>query len=445
MEYTKTLVQYLLTSRPADIPQDVRHEARRAVLNIVGCCLGGAPHEAMDMAISALSPYSGPATSAVIGRSERTDPLLASLLNGLSSHVHDYDDTTPRNYIHCTPPVASALLAYASANRVSGEDFMHAFVLGFEVVSRIGNATYPSYYEQGWHSTGSIGVMGAAVAIGTLLRLDELQMTHALGLAATQAAGIREMFGSMAKGFHPGRAAQGGYVAALLAQKGFTSGTKVLEGPRGFAAVSCREYDLSKVTDQLGTNYDLRVNTYKPFPCGIVIHPTIDACIQLHDEHGIRGEDIQAVELRVAPLVKDLCNKQFITTDLEGKFSIYHGAAMGLVRGKGGHAEFTTEAVNDPALRRVRELAVATGDPSVSEDGAIVDVMLRNGRKVHITLQHSLGNLQRPLTDGQLEAKFRDQAGVITPRQADAAIAACWRFDQLEDMGPVIEASVPLR
>jgi 2-methylcitrate dehydratase PrpD len=443
MEYTKRLAEYVVQSRPEDIPADVWNEGKRALLNVVGCCLGGSPHEAMGATLRALSPYSGERTSAVIGRSERADPLLASLLNGISSHVHDYDDTTPKNYIHCSPPVAPALLAYASANPVSGRDFLHAFILGFEVVSRIGNATYPSYYDQGWHSTGSIGVFGAAVAIGRLLKLDSTQMVHALGLAATQSAGIREMFGSMAKSFHPGRAAQGGYVAALMAQQGFTTGTQVLEGPRGFAAVQCRDYDLNKVTDGLGQEFDLRVNTYKPFPCGIVIHPTIDACIQLHERHHLVAEEIAAVELRVAPLVKDLCNKQFISTDLEGKFSVYHGAAIGLARGKGGLADFTAEAVNDPALRRIRELAVAIGDPSVSEDSCVARVTMRNGDSFHIALEHSLGNLEKPLSNDQLEAKFRDQAGVIRPEQADAAIQACWAIDTAPNLSRLIDSCVP--
>ena len=168
-------------------------------------------------------------------------PLHASLLNGLSSHVHDFDDTTPKNYIHPTSPVASALFAYASANAVNGTDFMHAFILGFEAESRIGNSVYPAHYDVGWHITGTAGVFGAAVAIGKLLRLTEQQMIWAIGLAATQAAGLREMFGSMAKSLHPGRAAQNGYAAALLAREGFTAGEHSLEGPRGFAAVQAAQ------------------------------------------------------------------------------------------------------------------------------------------------------------------------------------------------------------
>src|SRR5690606_34287320 len=203
----------------------------------LGCALGGAEEEAVEIAVRTFAPCFGPATARIIGRREQADPLHAALLNGISSHVHDFDDTLPKNYIHATSPVASALFAYASANKVSGRDFVHAFILGFETTSRIGNATYPAHYDAGWHSTGSCGIFGAAVAVGKLISLDVQQMIWAIGLAATQASGIREMFGAMGKAFHPGRAAQNGYGAALLAKNGFTGGRHGLEGPRGFAAV----------------------------------------------------------------------------------------------------------------------------------------------------------------------------------------------------------------
>ncbi|BBK42539.1 hypothetical protein STVA_25590 [Allostella vacuolata] len=443
MTVTRQLVNYLLDSRLDAIPADVQREAKRALVNVVGCALGGADHPAMDMTIRALGPYAGPPTSAVLGRRERFDPLLASLLNGISSHVHDYDDTLPKNYIHASSPVASALFAYASVNPVSGPDFLHAFILGFEVVSRIGNATYPAHYDAGWHSTGSVGVFGAAVAVGRLLGLDAERMTYAIGLAATQAAGIREMFGSMGKGFHPGRSAQSGYMAALLAEQGFTSGRFPLEGPRGFAAVTAASYDLDRITDGLGRDFDLLVNTYKPFPCGIVIHPTIDACSQLHHQHGITADQVAAVELRVAPLVKDLCDKKVISVGLEGKFSIYHAAAIGLGRGKAGLAEFTDEAVNDPALKRLRLMTEAVGDAGVSEDAVVVSVRLQDGRTVGMHLEESLGNLKRPLSDAQLEAKFRDQAKVLAPAGVDAAIAGCWGIAEMADVSTLIAACVP--
>jgi 2-methylcitrate dehydratase PrpD len=201
---------------------------------------------------------------------------------------------------------------------------------------------------------------------------------------------------------------------------------------------------LSKITSRLGDDWDLRVNTYKPFPCGIVNHPTIDAAIQIHDEHHPVPEQIEAVRLRVAPLVLDLCNQQNITKGLQGKFSVYHGAAVGLVRGKAGLQEYSDEAVNDPAIKRVRERATAVGDASITEDQARVEVELTGGRVLTKFVEESLGNLKRPLTDGQLAAKFRDQALLALPAaQVDRLIDLCWRIDVLDDVSELVRGASP--
>lgn len=444
MSETRTLASFIINTRSSEIPEDVRHEGKRALLNIVGCALGGANHPAVDAAIRALTPVFGAPTAAVLGRPERMDPLHASLMNGISSHVLDYDDTMPKNYGHHSSPVASALLAYASVNRVSGRDLLDAFIIGFETSARVANAVYPAHYDVGWHMTGTAGVFGSAAAVGRVAGLDDQQMVWALGLAATQAAGLREMFGSMAKSFHPGRSAQNGYASVLLAHTCFTSGERGLEGPRGFAAVQAASYDLSRITNGLGVHYELHDNTYKPFPCGIVIHPTIDGCIQLHDEHGLAPESIAAVRLRVAPLVLDLCNQKDITKGLQGKFSVYHGAAIGLVRGRGGLAEFTDEAVNDPAIRRVREATTATADPSITEDQSSIEVQLADGRVLTRFVEASLGNTRRPLSDQQLETKCREQALLgLDPEAVDRLVDLCWNVDEVADAGELVAATVP--
>ncbi len=440
MSETKDLASWVVKSRLVDIPDDVRREALRAIVNYTGCALGGSPDPAVNNAMCAFAPFFGPPAARILGRVERADPLHAALMNGISSHVYDYDDTTPKNYIHPSSPVASALFAYVSANPVSGRDFVHAFILGFEAESRIGNSVYPAHYDAGWHITGTAGVFGAAVAIGKLIGLNEQQMIWAIGLAATQAAGLREMFGSMAKSLHPGRAAQNGYASALLAQAGFTSGVHGLEGPRGFAAVQAAKYDLSKITANLGVDFDLRANTYKPFPCGIVNHPTIDGAIQIHNENKPAPESIRAVRLRVAPLVLDLCNQQNITRGLQGKFSVYHGAAIGLVRGKAGIREYTDEAVNDPAIKRVRESATAAGDPSLTEDQANVEVELVTGEKISRFVEKSLGNVNRPLSNQQLNEKFRDQAVLALPAdRVERVIELCWRIGELADVNELVQ------
>jgi 2-methylcitrate dehydratase PrpD len=441
---TLKLAAYVTDSQFDALPTDVVSESRRAILNYLGCALGGSLEPALDKAIQVLAPYSGPAKANVLGRRESFDELHAALLNGIGSHVHEYDDTLPQNYIHPSVPVASALFAYASANPVSGRDFMHAFILGLEVESRIGDAVYPAHYDAGWHITSTTGVFGAAAATGKLLGLSTAQMVWAFGLAATQAAGIREMFGSMAKSFQPGRAAQNGLTAARLAAADFTAGERALEGPRGFAPVTAREYDLGKITLDLGQDFALRRNAYKPYACGLVVHPTIDGCSQIRERDRPDPLSIASVELKVAPLVLDLCNQRELKRALQSKYSIYHAAAIGLVRGKGGLQEFTEDAVSDPLLSRLRDRVQVSADENVSEDQVDITVRMTDGTSYALFVEQSLGNVHRPLSDTQLEDKFRDQAVLALPAErVDVLINACWNIGHSEDAGAIARATNP--
>jgi len=438
LSVTNALASFVVSSRFESIPTDVIHEAKRALLNFAGCAIGGSREPAVETAIRALQPFSGERTAALLARPERFDPLYASVINGISGHVFEYDDTTPMNYIHPTPPVASALFAFASANKISGIDFLHAFILGFETESRIGNAVYPAHYDAGWHITATAGVFGAAAAVGKLLNLSTQEMIWAMGLAATQASGLREMFGSMAKSFHAGHAARNGYLAAVLAKSGFTAGEHAIEGPRGFAPVLASRYELSKITTGLGEDFQIRYNTYKPYPCGLVVQPTIDGCIDLYRDYRSAPESIRAIRVRVAPLVLDLCNKRNFQTGLESKYSIYHSAAIGLVRGKAGHDEYTDAAANDPLLRRVRELVTPISDAQITEDQSDIEVELEDGRVLHRFVECSLGNLKRPLSDRQLEEKFRDQ---VRLPDVDRLIDMFWRLDESLHVNEIVSAT----
>jgi 2-methylcitrate dehydratase PrpD len=234
------------------------------------------------------------------------DVLHAALVNGISSHVLDFDDTHLKTVIHPAGPVASAILALAETRPVSGRDFLHALVLGAEVECRIGNAVYPAHYDRGWHITGTAGVFGAAAACGRLLGLSEQQMCWALGLAATQPVGLREMFGTMTKSFHPGRAAQNGFTAALLAKENFTSSEVGIEGRTAWAHVLSTACDFTQITNGLGEHFEISLNTYKPFACGVVLHPIIDACLQLRAANHLTPDAIDRVDIAVPPLVFEL-------------------------------------------------------------------------------------------------------------------------------------------
>jgi 2-methylcitrate dehydratase PrpD len=441
-EVTRLLAQYLVAARPDDVPADVRREATRSFLNWLGCAVGGSAHPTLDIALTALRPFAGAAQATVLGRADRLDIFHAALLNGISSHVFDFDDTHLKTIIHPAGPVASAILALAEHRPVSGRDFLHAFILGVETECRIGNAVYPKHYDIGWHITGTAGVFGAAAAAGKLLGLDEQKMIWALGIAGTQSSGFREMFGTMCKSFHPGRAAQNGLTAAHLAAQGFTSSNRVLEAPRGFAHVMSVERDFKEITENLGKSFEIALNTYKPFACGIVIHPSIDGCVQIRNENGVKAEDIAAIALRVHPLVLELTGKKTPQTGLEGKFSVYHSAAAAIIYGRAGEEEYSDAVVHDPRVITLRDKVTAEADKSVHEDAAYLRVTLTSGKVIEKHVVHAIGSLERPMSDADLEAKFHHLADPVTGKaQAAKLIKLAREIETLPDIGEIARAS----
>jgi 2-methylcitrate dehydratase PrpD len=443
-EPTLALARFVAAADPRDLPRPVRHEARRALLNWVGCAIGASRHDAVERAIAALGPFAGVPQATVLGRNERFDILHAALLNGMSSHTFDFDDTHLKTIIHPTGPVASALLALAEHMPVTGEAFIHAFVLGTEVECRIGNAVYPSHYDVGWHITGTAGVFGAAAAVGRLLGLTEQQLVWALGIAATQASGLREMFGSMCKPLHVGLAARNGMQAALLARHDFTSAAQPIEGRRGFAHVLATERDFSKITEGLGATWELADNSYKPFACGVVVHPVIDGCVQLRDEHHLTAVAIEAIDLEVHPLVLELTGKKTPHSGLEGKFSVYHSAAVAIVDGAAGQAQYSDARVADPTVAALRERVHAVVDPALSEDAAHLRIRLKDGRTLERHVAHALGSVGNPMRDRDLEAKFRSLCAPILGADAsEDIIAACWNFETNADSGSLARSTVP--
>ena len=437
MNETRALARFLVNSRYQDIPHPVRHEAARALLNWVGCAVGGSGHETLDRALAALTPFAGAAQASVLGRSERLDILHTALLNGISSHLLDFDDTHARA-IHPSAPVLPALLAYAEWEGVSGADLLHAFILGVEAECRVGLSVYPEHHDIGWHITGTAGTFGAAAAIGKLIGLTEQQMTWALGLAATQAAGLQEMFGSMSKSLHPGRAAQNGLSAALLAKQGFTSSECAIEAPRGFGHVLSTKFDPAVVTHELGEHYELSLNMYKPYACGLVVHAAIDGCLQLRQEHQLKPEDVDAIALTVCPRTLQLTGNKTPRTGLEGKFSVYHVAAAAIVFGIVGESQFSDACVLDPRVIAVRERVSATADDRIERTQATVTIRLKDGRSVTRHIEHALGTLGRPMSDADLETKFRGLSEeILGAAQTSELISLCWSVGSLRDAGAI--------
>ena len=442
---THILARYAATATIDQVPPKVRHEAARTLLNWVGVAVGGSRQGAPDHAVKALAPFSGPPQAHLFGRTETFDALNAALINGISSHVLDFDDTHLKTIIHPAGPVASALTAWSNVKPVSGAEFMNALVIGCEVELRMGNSVYPEHYAKGWHITGTTGVFGAATALGRVLSLDERHMTWAIGLAASQPVGLKVQFGSDTKSFHPGRAAQNGMTSALLAQQGFTASEVAIEGFDGWGQAMSTRHDWAEVTEGLGTRYEIALNTYKPFAAGIVSHPAIDAAIQLRNAEHVAPDEIEAIDLKVHPLVLNLMGKTDPQAGLEGKFSIYHAVAVAMVTGRGGEKAFTDSAVMDPTVVAVRKIVTAEIDPAIKPDQVDMTVTLKDGRVLHKFIDHAVGSQSNPMSDAQLEEKFTDLCdGILPPDRVKQLIALCWGVWDLKDAGDIIRAGAAI-
>jgi len=431
---TRILADFVARHPSRGWSDTVDHEAHRTFYNWLGCAIGAAHHEAAEAAVAAANMLQPAAQASVLGRSEKLDMCNAALVNGITSHTFDFDDTHLKTIIHPAGPVASAVLALAEHQGLSGRDVLDALVLGIDVACRVGNTMYPDHYDRGWHITGSTGMLGAAAACARLLRLNAEQTTMALGIAASQPVGLREQFGTMTKPFHPGGAARAGLMSALLASKGFTSSSKALEAPRGFIQVASDKRAWNEITDELGSRFEISFNTYKPFACGIVIHPSIDACVQLR-ERGVTPDQIERIELRVHSLVLELTGKKEPKDGLQGKFSVYHGCAAGLIYGRAGEDEFSDAVVTDPLVVQTRNKVQAVVDDSIDEAAVRVSAVLKNGERVDVYVEHAIGSLQKPLTDAQLQDKFNALVvPVLGQARADEITRTCWQLGSVADV-----------
>lgn len=335
---------------------------------------------------------------------------------------------------------------------------------GIEVECKLGLAVWPQHYDVGWHITSTTGSIGAAVAVSRILKLNREKIVQSIGVAATQVVGLREMFGSHTKSFHPGRAAQAGLMAALLAKEEYTSSETSLEAKRGWAnvvGVSKGELsiqdDLGKWTGSCGQSeiglpvvtgegradeasngrWEILRNSFKPFPCGIVIHPVIDACAQIHQEiekEGLKANEIERVYAKVHPLVLELTGKKKPKNGLQAKFSVYHGGACGLVFGKATPSQYDDRVVRDAKVMAVRDRIQADTDDSLGADETRIVVEFKGGWRLEKHVQHAVGSMEVPLDEQRLQAKFVDQCEKVLGDDVRTASDRLWRIETVEDV-----------
>jgi 2-methylcitrate dehydratase PrpD len=432
------LGRFVAETRSEDLPEPLRHQGKRSLLNFIGCALGVAHSPPVDMAMRVLAPLSGPDRVTVIGRAERLDPLGAAFVNAIGGNLLDYDDTHLRTVIHPAAPVAPAALALGELRGLSGPDVLRAFILGAEVECRIGNAVSPGHYARGWHITSTCGVFGAAAAGAALLGLNAQQTAHAIGVASSQSAGTIENLPSAGKNVSVGNAARNGLFAALLAEQGYTAAPAAIEGALGWARAMGDVPAVEEITGELGQRWEMLANTFKPYPCGIVMHAVVDACLALRRDHSLTAADIVEITVSGDQLLLDRGDRT-VTSDRDARVSIHHCAAVSFLFGAAGLKEFSDETVHAPEIVALRSLTHARLDASSPRGAATATVRTKDGRSLTATVLHPIGSAERPLSDQDIEAKVRDSArhgefqGSI-----DDVIAAVWRLDTMETIGPLI-------
>ena len=441
---TRILGEFVAVHPSCGWDASVEREARRTILNWLGCAIGASRHASVEGALAAIHELAPGAQSSMLGRDDRVDMAGAALVNGISAHAFDFDDTHLKTIIHPAAPIASAAFSLAEHSGADGRRFIDSLVLGVEVACRVGNAIYPDHYDRGWHITGSVGMLGAAAASARVLGLDAARTALALGIAASQPAGVREQFGSMTKSLHAGAAAQSGLMAALLARHGFTASERALEAKRGLLRTFSTKCDWTEITGELGKRFEISYNTYKPFACGVVIHPAIDGCVQLREAHGLRAADIEQVKLKVHPLVLELTGKTSPRSGLEGKFSVYHACAAGIIFGQAAESEFSDEIVARPDVVALRQRIRAEVDPAIAEDAADVTIACRDGRGLHVFVEHAIGSLERPMSDGDLERKFHALVDpVLGHERASTLIECCAALEEIKDLRALTSLARP--
>jgi len=441
---TRLLAEFVVGHPSKGWDAAVDKEAHRTIGNWLGCAIGAARHPTVEAALAAVMDLSPAPQASVLGRNDRVDVASAAMLNGITSHTFDFDDTHLKTIIHPAGPVASAALALAEHHGASGRQLVDAVVVGIDVACRVGNAIYPDHYDRGWHITGSTGMLGAAAAGARLLGLDAGRAAMALGIAASQPIGVREQFGTMTKPFHPGAAARAGLMSALMAKHGYTASTRALEAPRGLMQTYSAKCDWSEITRDLGQRFEISFNSYKPFACGIVIHPSIDGCVQLRNAHALTAADIERIDLRVHSLVLELTGKKTPQSGLEAKFSVFHAAAAGIFFGQAGEAEFSDAVVARPDVIALRDRIQAVVDSAIDEASADVTVTCKDGRRLHVFVEHAIGSVQRPMSDADLARKFH---GLVDPvlgaARADQLIAQCAALGTAADVRALAAATRP--
>lgn len=441
MPLTQRLARYACEARFAALPEAVRAESVRAFLNWTGCVLGGCREPAVCAAVAASALTGGGSAATLIGQGGRSDLATAAFVNCLSSAILAFDDTHLATVTHPTGPVAAGLLAHAETQAVTGAEFLNALMLGMEITCRLSTALLlpPARGNTALYVTGLSGPVGAAAALGRVMRLDETRMRAAIGLAASMAAGFRATHGAMSGLMVPAQAARNAVHAAGLAAQGFTCMEDVLESERGFLRIFSPDAEPAVALDGLGVRFEVLANAYKPYPAGIVVHAAVDACLEAMA--GAPGAALpQTISLTVPPLAQALANRPQPTDFFAAQISLQHWAAHACLRRSAGIEALRPDAIGATDIAALRAKVEITTDASLGRDAAEAQILLDGGAIRRARVTHARGSLARPMTNAELDAKFRMQARVVLAEaEAESLLARLRGLADCDDVAGALQ------
>jgi 2-methylcitrate dehydratase PrpD len=444
MTVTKRFAQYIYEARYEDIPHDVHRYARLCLLDWIGVTLGGSREPISDILMDFVDIVGGNPHATIIGKGIKTNLIFAALVNGTLSHALDFDDTHKNSGTHPSVCLAPAVMAVGEYMKSSGQDLITAFVTGFEVGARIGEAAGTAHYDYGWHATATIGRFSATAAASKLMGLSQDQIVNAFGIAGTQVSGLREVFGTMSKPFHAGKAAMDGLLSVALAKRNFDSSNEIFEGKFGLKNVFAPKADPSGLLKNLGRKYHITDIAFKPYASALATHSTIQAIEAMKAKEKITAEDVKSIQIEFGQLPFSVVNIKHPRRVMEGKFSVYQCAALAFVKGRVTPGMFTHEWIKDPEIIRFREKVTVLLNPGLKKFETIIKVITQQGRILEIFIRESKGSSSDPLTFLEMKNKFMDLAlPVVDIKNAEKIVESVRHLSDIQDIGAIIQLCHP--
>jgi 2-methylcitrate dehydratase PrpD len=448
-EITAQVATFIEKTRISEMPGPVVQKAKQLVTDLLGVATAGSREKAARIIQGFIEEQNARGSATIIGTDQRSHPAASSLANGISGHVLDYDDVSEPMYGHPTVAVLPACLALGEELDVSGKDLLESYIIGLEVTVKLSYGMNPAHYEHGWHSTCTLGSMGAAAAAAKLLGLTGEQLRTALALAASQAGGLQQNFGTMIKPFHAGRAAENGVLAALLAQRGWTGDQNILEAPLGFFHLFCGpgHYDAERCVNSLGKPFEIDRPgiILKKYPSCAFSHPAIDAALIITQDPHYDVSKLERVEGRIHSLADQILIHRNPQTGLEAKFSMEACVALALLDGRVNTKSFTDRRLANKdfkeILRRVQRVVTASDKKGPRGFGpAEVRVLLKGGDIMEARVEKAKGNAENPMTEEEIREKYLDCCSdVLSQRSIEKSLSLLQNLDGLDGIRPLMD------